>query len=206
MNELYMIHANAHDMKINTNALLRRLKISKPDESMQHLITECINIVYDNANLRAVYRSNKITVDKEKNEIDFGYMKLQSCNLRVNLTGCNEAFVFVATLGVEIDRIIEKYSKVLQTKALICDTVALFLIESFCDYINEFLTGKMKSKARFSPGYGDLSISYQKDIIENLDTARRIGVTLTDSYLMVPTKSVSAIIGVTRRHGYTKKA
>ncbi|MBO5211927.1 MAG: Vitamin B12 dependent methionine synthase activation subunit [Clostridia bacterium] len=206
MNDLYIIHANSHDIKINTTALLRRLKISNPDESMQQLIRECINTVYDNASLRAVYTVGNIDINKDENIIDFGYMRLKSCNLRVNLADCNKAFVFVATLGIEIDRIIERYSKVLQTKALICDTVALFLIEAFCDYIEALLTKRIKSKKRFSPGYGDLDITCQRDIIQNLDTARRIGVTLTDSCMMIPTKSVSAIIGVKKRDGRTKKA
>ena len=53
-----------------------------------------------------------------------------------------------------------------------------------------FLTG------RFSPGYGDWPISLQPLLAETLDTARQIGLYVTDTYLMTPRKSVTALLGV----------
>ena len=50
-------------------------------------------------------------------------------------------------------------------------------------------------KPRFSPGYGDLSLEVQKEIFSLLDCPRKIGVSLGDSLLMTPSKSVTAIIG-----------
>ena len=49
---------------------------------------------------------------------------------------------------------------------------------------------------RFSPGYGDLDMAVQKDLCLVLDTGRTIGVTLTESCMMVPVKSVTAIVGL----------
>ena len=51
-------------------------------------------------------------------------------------------------------------------------------------------------RPRFSPGYGDLKLEHQKDWFRLLDISRQIGIELTDSLLMVPTKSVTAIIGI----------
>ena len=51
-------------------------------------------------------------------------------------------------------------------------------------------------RPRFSPGYGDFDIHHQDDILRMLDTAKKIGLTMTDSYMLTPTKSVTAIIGI----------
>ena len=51
-------------------------------------------------------------------------------------------------------------------------------------------------RPRFSPGYGDFSILYQKDVLRMLDAPKKIGLTMTDGYMLTPTKSVTAIIGI----------
>ena len=50
-------------------------------------------------------------------------------------------------------------------------------------------------RPRFSPGYGDLPLALQREVFAALDCPRRIGLTLSDSLLMSPTKSVTALIG-----------
>ena len=51
-------------------------------------------------------------------------------------------------------------------------------------------------KPRFSPGYGDLPLSMQTDIFRVLDCPRKVGLTLNNSLLMSPSKSVTAIMGI----------
>ena len=51
-------------------------------------------------------------------------------------------------------------------------------------------------RPRFSPGYGDFSIQHQKAVLAMLEASKRIGVTMTDSYMLTPTKSVTAVIGI----------
>ena len=53
-------------------------------------------------------------------------------------------------------------------------------------------------RPRFSPGYGDFDIQYQKPLMQMLDCAKTIGLTMTDSFMMTPTKSVTAVIGMSR--------
>ena len=50
---------------------------------------------------------------------------------------------------------------------------------------------------RYSPGYGDLDISANRDILNVLDAHRKIGVTVTNTGIMIPRKSVVALIGIT---------
>ena len=72
-------------------------------------------------------------------------------------------------------------------------------IENLCDLLCCDLSNEMgvKFKNRFSAGYGDLSLSTQKDIFKILDVTKNIGVSLNNSLLMSPTKSVTAFVGIT---------
>ena len=85
---------------------------------------------------------------------------------------------------------------------------AAAFIEDYCDEVNDALRDEaaaqgMKLRPRFSPGYGDFSIEHQRDIARELDTARRLGLTVTESLMLAPMKSVTAVIGVSRREGCT---
>ena len=54
----------------------------------------------------------------------------------------------------------------------------------------------MSLRPRFSPGYGDLPLTVQKEFMTLLDCAHLIGINLNESLLMSPSKSVTAIIGM----------
>ena len=74
-------------------------------------------------------------------------------------------------------------------------------VESLCDAFDEEVKAVCKehgkeTRFRYSPGYGDWPLEVQRRLFELLDAPRKVGVSLTDSLLMVPSKSVSAIIGV----------
>ena len=62
----------------------------------------------------------------------------------------------------------------------------------------EYLEKGLYLRPRFSPGYGDFPLSAQKEILDGLEAGKRIGITLTEGYLMMPSKSVTAVIGVSR--------
>ena len=77
---------------------------------------------------------------------------------------------------------------------------AAALLEEYCDSEQEKIARELEPEGlylrpRFSPGYGDLDIHYQKPLMRMLDCAKKIGLTMTDSYMMTPTKSVTAVIG-----------
>lgn len=138
----------------------------------------------------------KYPVIKDGDNICFGMVKTNSEALKKNLAGCEEAIVFVATIGVGIDRIVGKYSKVSPLDAVICQAIGTAFIEELCDKFCRRLDGYLRP--RFSPGYGDFLVESQKDIFKMLVVPRKIGVTLTESMQMVPTKSVSAVIGIAK--------
>ena len=133
--------------------------------------------------------------------VDFGSFQANSGQLSKNLAGCRRALLFSATIGTQVDRIIGKYSRTSPASAVIAQAVGTAAVESWCDlFILQIAKSLQKEAAylrpRFSPGYGDFSLSHQREICKLLDTARKIGVSLTDSLQMTPTKSVTAVAGV----------
>lgn len=165
-------------------------------EEISVLLKECIDEVKDKLVYKVCYRelSNKTVGDT----CDFEVFSVHSEKLARNLKGCEKVILFAATVGVEIDRLIGKYGRLSPTKALLFQAIGAERIEALCDAFcadikKEYNTGL---EPRFSPGYGDLPLSAQKNIFAVLDPERRIGLTLNSSLLMSPSKSVTAFVGL----------
>ncbi len=124
---------------------------------------------------------------------DFGLFKLKSRSLAKNLSGCSAAILFAATVGIGIDRLISKYSHISPSRAVMLDAIGVERIEALCD---EFCKEFEGARPRFSPGYGDLALDAQRDIFNILDAPKHIGISLNESLIMSPAKSVTAIVGI----------
>ena len=102
------------------------------------------------------------------------------------------------TLGIGVDNIIRKAQVTDMALAVMLDSGASVLVEQLCDdferYIDERVDGY--TTGRFSPGYGDSPLELQKTVVSYVDGGRRIGLNVTASNLLVPRKSVTALIGV----------
>lgn len=119
-----------------------------------------------------------------------------SASLAAHLAGCTEAVLFCASLGSAVDRAILAH-RLRPAQALVWDAVGSDAIEQLCDDFCDTLPKPRRS--RFSPGYGDLDLGTQAPLLRLLDAERLLGVGLTDSLLMTPTKSVTAIVGLESR-------
>ncbi len=125
--------------------------------------------------------------------------RFNSLSLSKHLSGCERYFIFAATLGVKADFIIRRYSGIDITNAAIAQAAASSYIEQFCDSEMEaFEKNGLFFKPRFSPGYGDFDISYQKYILDTINASKKIGITLTEGNMMIPEKSVTAVLGLTK--------
>ena len=125
----------------------------------------------------------------------------KSEKLRNNLEGCSAVVLFAATVGSGIDRMIRRFEKSDPQMGLLLQGLGAERVESLCDLFNAEVDAAAQSLGhstchRFSPGYGDLPIEVQKEFLPLLDAERRLGIILSDSYLMTPSKSVTAIIGI----------
>ena len=132
------------------------------------------------------------------NTADLSVFKFESKDLIKALRGAESALVFACTVGLDIDRLIKKYSETDPARALIFQAIGAERVESFTDeFLREYArVNGVKLAPRFSAGYGDLPLSAQKEIFALLQPQKRIGLTLNDSLLMTPTKSVTAIVGI----------
>ena len=129
---------------------------------------------------------------------NLGFTKVKSHDLCKNLKGCTEAFVFAVTLGLDAERHLLTLSKTSSSRHFICDAYYSALAEAVCDKAEEIIKKSLCCKARFSPGYGDLPLEMQRDVLNVLDSVKNAGITLTDSLLMTPQKSITAILGITQ--------
>jgi hypothetical protein len=153
-------------LRVDEREALRYLGVKEADESVLSLLKSCEKELVELSEPRAVYAVVDIANDGET--VDFGFMKVKSESLSMHLAECDEAYIIATTLGVGIDRLFEKYNRILQTKAAVCDATASALIESFCDYVNESVVENREAVMRFSPGYGDFDLKHQKEILDYL--------------------------------------
>ncbi len=109
--------------------------------------------------------------------------------------------LFCATIGADIETQLQRWQLKDMAAATILDACASSAIENLCNELEKDLREQWYAQGRylsdrFSPGYGDLPISVQKDFCAELDTGRKIGIFVTDSGIMIPRKSVTAFMGV----------
>lgn len=175
-----------NDLPICEKEILRYAGCKDANFEISKLLTSCIDEVSGKLSYSVCYCELDVAVCDDV--CDFGIFNTQSGDLAKGLQGQNKVILFAATLGVEIDRLIKKYSKISPSKALMFQAIGTERIEALC---NAFCND-MGLNRRFSPGYGDLSLNIQKNIFDVLNCTRNIGVSLNDSLLMSPSKSVTA--------------
>ena len=123
-----------------------------------------------------------------------------SRKLARHLAGCHAAYLACGTLGTGFDALLRRVSVKSATDTLVLQAVGTAAIEEWMDGIEEAIRAELAPGEtlvrRYSPGYGDFSLSAQRELLGLLDSSRTVGVSLTDTLLMAPSKSVSAVIGV----------
>ncbi|WP_283607978.1 vitamin B12 dependent-methionine synthase activation domain-containing protein [Faecalispora anaeroviscerum] len=175
------------------------LRGTEPDGALAGLTETCLFNFSRTVRYRACYLV--LPVCQAESGVDFGAFFAPSKNLAKNLAGCDRAILFAATTGMEAEIQRKRAAVISPAQALVLDAIGTAAIECFCDALcdrwrKEF-TGSFL-RPRFSPGYGDLPLALQKPLLECLDSSRTAGINLTDALLMIPQKSVSAIVGIGR--------
>lgn len=118
------------------------------------------------------------------------------------LADCKQCVLLAATLGSGLEPIIRRAEVRDMTRAVVLDCCGSAAIEALCDQAEARIAHALTAPYltdRFSPGYGDMPIDCQRQFTDILDTARQIGLTLTDSCILTPRKSVTAVIGLADR-------
>ncbi len=193
---------------IDKNELFRYLGYGKstPDDAVKKLTAEIEKELLAAIFPRYIYRIfHDISIctecGKEDESVIFGNtnFKLIGKDIARHLKGCNKVILMAATLSAEADRLIRRMQALDITKAAIANSAANAAIEQVCDAVCDEIAARLPNlyqTSRFSPGYGDLPLAIQKEFLTLLDAPRKIGLTVTESNIMVPEKSVSAVIGL----------
>lgn len=198
---------------VDKSEALRYLKYKSNivDDETTKLLEESIAELKEISNLQYVYEVFHII--KENDNIFFkdSMINIKSKDLENLFKHSDKAVVMAATLGFEVEKKIKYYSLTNLSKAVVFDACAASYIESICD----FAEAEIKELAakdgcnitlRYSPGYGDVSISHQESILTALNAQKLIGLSVSESSILIPRKSVTAFIGFTKGEEQSKKS
>ncbi len=167
------------------------------DPAMHQMMEECIGECekFARFSFRVSYiELPVISMDTVTGSIDLDHLKLTSKDLAANLDGCERVVVFAATIGPGIDRLIAKYTKRDPVKALFMQAIGAERAETMC---NRFCGSyPEKLRPRFSPGFGDLSLDIQPQVLAVTNARKNLSITLDEGCLMSPSKSVTAFAGI----------
>lgn len=161
----------------------------KMNDTMEALLKECEEQVLSVAEPKYLYK----IIDLPCEELIMGE------DIQKHLAGCQQAVLLCATLGVGIDRMLRIEQVKDMSKAVVLDTLASVAIEQVCQKFDAFIAETFPDRYqtfRFSPGYGDYPIEMQKYFLTELNAPKKIGLTTNDNYLLIPTKSVTAVCGL----------
>ena len=184
---------------ISEREILRYAGCVTPDGETLALLSSALGEARGEIAYRVCYRILPLKISG--NRCDFGLFSVESGDLAKNLDGAEKVILFSATLGLSLDRLIAKYSRLSPSRALMLQAIGTERIEALCDTFLEDAPKELGDclRPRFSAGYGDLPLSAQRDIFKALDCERQIGVFLNESLIMSPSKSVTAFVGVGKR-------
>ena len=174
----------------------RYARIMGEDAVTESLLTECI--AEAEPVLRYQVCFTRAQIIRDGSGMDLAGIRTGSALLNKALSGCDEALLFAATVGAGFDRLILRYSRLSPAKALLLQALGAERVEALCDaFVRQYERDHAcRLKPRVSPGYGDLPLTMQRELFALLDCPRKIGLTLNESLLMSPSKSVTAIAGV----------
>lgn len=168
------------------------------DPGLEGELLSCGRELTAAARPRAVWRAFPLTLGE--GGVSCAGMEIPSAYLRRHLDGCTGVYLFAATLGAETDRLLRRSAVSGVSRAVILQACAASLLEAYCDECCARLAEEAAGEGaflrpRFSPGYGDFSVVFQRPLLEALEAAKRIGLGVTETMMLTPTKSVTALVG-----------
>lgn len=192
---------------IDEREALRYAGVKGDAQMLESLLADCVSEARGVLSYKVSYRAIDISEAASLLGVAYGDSNRGGITSRLFLERCRdscEVIVFTATIGIGIDRLIRRYSELTPSRALMLNSLGSERVEALCDLFCEEISLEKNALGyevlpRFSPGYGDLPLELQRRIIHLTDATRNIGVSLNDSLLMSPSKSVTAIMGVKQR-------
>lgn len=198
------------ELNIERSEVLRYLGYSRIE--IDNNVTDMIDPVIEEAlkyiRPRACYRRFDINL-LGGDRIVLPYGTVTSRHLSINLKGCHGVFFMAATIGAEFDRFMIRSRVSSMAKAAILQAVGATAVEDLCDRLCSKLSDDLnsqneKTRARYSPGFGDYGLNNQVGLFKALTPEKHTGITLNESLIMSPEKSVTALIGIEKNKNTEK--
>lgn len=172
------------------------------DSRISEILDRSEIIVRESVRPKYVYRQT--TVNITENGVFLGGINtaLLGEDIKNHLFGCTEAIVMAVTLSAEADKLIRRTAVTDMAEALAVDCLCSAGVEQVCDRAEKEIFENIHAPYRtwrFSAGYGDFPLDIQKELLIFLNAQRRIGLTVTENSLLLPSKSVTAIIGISEK-------
>ena len=189
-------------MRLDLREPLRYLGVrGEPDPALLALLSAAADKLTRTVEPRWVWRAYPL-IHGELPVLEGAGLTLPGALAARMLAECSQAVLLACTLGARFDLTLNAAQVRDMARAVILDAVGSALVERGCDEAEAELSARFPGRYltdRFSPGYGDLPLDLQGDICAVLDASRRLGLTVTESLLLNPVKSVTAVIGVSDR-------
>ena len=151
---------------------------------------------------RYVYRVFDLEREEKTIRLAGTGVRLTGAAASTMLAQCHRAALLACTLGPGFDAMLRREQARDMGRAVMLDACGSAWVESGCDAAEEELRARLPGwflTDRFSPGYGDLPLCIQPEVCAALDAGRRVGIHVSESFLMNPMKSVTAVIGIADR-------
>lgn len=176
-------------------------KNAKVDPETMKTIEEVKSILQKTDSYKTHYKIFDINRENNQIKLENTNLILMGDDIKKLLKDCDKCILMAVTLGSQVDSLIRHTQVRNMEKALVMDACASTMAEDLCNKQEEELKKILVDENifftdRFSPGYGDLPIESQVAFCDVLNTRKTLGLNLTSSGIMIPSKSITAIIGI----------
>ena len=170
-------------------------------ERLEIQMDEAESLLYDAADPAFTYKM-----------LDAGQLTVRGASLAKHLDGCDRTVVMAVTLGHEVDRLISETQSSRIALGVVIDSGASVMAERAAELAETQIRTELAANAdhsasgapaaplymtpRFSPGYGDSPLQMQQRVLGLLDAEQKLGITLSKGFMMSPSKSITAILGL----------
>ena len=189
--------------KLNQNEALRYLgyRQNAPDTKVQCILDECEKELLSIVKPRFVYKVFDIEIVQEGVKVLNTNLFMPGNSIKEHLKGCEKAVLMGVTISMDVDRLLRIMQVTDMARTIILDSLANVAIEQTCDKVEELLKNEITDYYqtwRFGVGYGDLSLDIQGDFLDVINAPKQIGLSASKNSILIPTKSVTAIIGLSK--------
>lgn len=171
----------------------------KPDAALEELLDKWEKRLLEELSPRYTHRIVPLSFMPEGILCVGTALVLTGGDIAGHLAGCGRAALLCVTLGHRGEHLRRHAGVCSPLEEMAVNGLENALVEQICDMAQEEILHTLSgvyATWRFSPGYGDLPISVQEDFLSALDAQRRLGVSLSSGGMLMPAKTVTAVIGL----------